>query len=689
MTSERPSLGAGWTLWRHALVRGAGFPFAMIDDAFRSADAAVWWRVAADARFREAVTWQNRPAVETALDGLLRRPPGTDNAKTRQQQRLAAKYLQRYCAKNDTIGFFGPIGWATVGGDAHFAPGRELLSARATFFEPWCVLALARAVDEETRLEAPGTIPGHLRLSGAKLITPNAVLPLTEDEVKLLQAVDGRSAAALLKQLGKRWRAILERLAARNIVRWEFPVTVSHEPDRQRPSDLRGKRDDIARAAGDPAALGRALESLEREFEARTSLAPRRGGTFARSLVFEECRRSISMDLGSAAIERIAPALHVLLRIARWYTFSIGTRVARALLQEHRKRVPLPAFWRRTVPVFEEEAVPAIDAVMAQLRRKWRALWSTAEVRGGEQFLDVDAANAFAARQFRAPCPGWPGARHHAPDLMWSARSPEELLAGGGTPVLSELHPGLTPLTTLSVLAHCPVRDELTEEWDADFPEPLISPIPWEQFARSSHDARLAKRHWHLDIGDDFASDRPPEQVLRSADFDVVEDDGRLLAVQRNGALRLDLLRVFERRIKMRAAAAFSLSDDADRTPRRTLGALVVQRAQWRVEGLPFRDVDGAAAWRDGLGIPERVFVRVPGEMKPIYADFASPMSVEMLVRFAAGASRVSISEMIPGPEGLWLCDAAGNTYTSELRCIAVDPQTFDEGKVWRAAREA
>lgn len=689
MTAARPSLGSGWTLWRHALVRGAGFPFALVDDAFRSGDPDALRRVAADARFREAVTWQNRPAVETALDGLLRRPPGTENAKSRQQQRLVAKYLQRYCAKNDTIGFFGPVGWATVGGDAHFAPGPELLSARATFFEPWCVLALARAVDDETRLAAPVTIPGHLRLSGSKLIAPDDVLPLTADEVRFLRAVDGRSAADLLKRLGDDgpWREVLDRLVADGIVRWQFPVTVSLEPDRQWRTELRGKRDDVARAAGDPAALGRALEALELDFATRTKIAPRRDGTWARSLVFEECRRSISMDLGTAAIERIAPALEVLLRIARWYTFAIGTRVARALLAAHRKRVPLPAFWRSTVPIFEEEVAPAIDAVLAQFRRKWRTLWSSAELREGQQHLDVEAAGAFAARHFRAPCPGWPGARHQAPDLMWHARTPEELLAGNGTPILSELHPGVTPLTTLSVLSHCPVRDELEAEWAADFPEPLVSPIPWEQFARSSQDARLAKQHWHLDIGDDYASERPPEQVLRSADFDVVAEDGRLLAVQRKGPLRFDLLRVFERRIKLRAAASFSLSDDADRTPRRYLGPLVVQRAQWRVDSLPFHDCEGAAAWREPLAIPERVFARVPGEMKPIYVDLLSPTSVDMLVRFAAGAPRVTISEMYPGPDGLWLRDAEGNTYTSELRCIAVDPVPFDERKVWRAAR--
>ncbi|HEV7955816.1 MAG TPA: hypothetical protein VGP10_01525, partial [Marisediminicola sp.] len=60
---------------------------------------------------------------------------------------------------------------------------------------------------------------------------------------------------------------------------------------------------------------------------------------------------------------------------------------------------------------------------------------------------------------------------------------------------------------------------------------------------------------------------------------------------------------------------------------------------------------------------------------------------IDMFVRFAAGARKVSISEMYPGPDGLWLRDGEGNAYTSELRCIAVDPQPFDERQVWRAAR--
>lgn len=697
-------------MWRHVLVRGAGFPFSLLDDVFRSeAWGGALWQVAADPKFREAVTWQNRPAVANGLDALLRRPPGTQNAKTRRQQLLAAKYLQRYCAKNDTIGFFGPVGWATVGGRAHFEAGPALVAARATFFEPWAILALAREVEEEAKLKAPVGLPGDLRLEGARVVAPEAVLAVEPDEIRLLRAADGRPAAELLRGRGAKVRAgrraALERLVSRGILRWGFPVSVSLEPDAHwraiSDSDglaaLRERRADVARAAGDPAALGAALQALEIEFEKRAKVSPRREAArhhWGRGLVYEECRRAMSMDMGSAPIKAAAPALRIVLRVARWYTFAIGARLAGALLREYRRsgrtRVPLHLFWRQTASIFDKEVPPAVETVAGILRDRWNDLWKRAALRGGQQHLDVRRAAAFVARHFPAPCPGWPGARHHAPDLMWDAPTPDALLAGAGTPILAELHPGVTPFTTLSVLSLCPVTDELKAEWEADFPERLASPVPWEEFARSSQDARLAKDHWHLDLGEDFASERAPEQVRRAADFDVVAEGGRLVAVHREGAPRLDLLRVFERRIKLRAATAFSLADGAESGPRRYLGPLLVQRAHWRVRSLPFAGASPdrmarVAAWRESLGLPERIYVRAPEAMKPIYVDLASAVSVEMLVRFARRASHLSVSEMYPGPSGLWLRDADGNSYTSEVRLIAVDPEPFDEGKVWAA----
>ena len=39
----------------------------------------------------------------------------------------------------------------------------------------------------------------------------------------------------------------------------------------------------------------------------------------------------------------------------------------------------------------------------------------------------------------------------------------------------------------------------------------------------------------------------------------------------------------------------------------------------------------------------------------------------------ALGGRSVRFTEMLPGPDGCWLQDAAGHRYTSELRVVAVD----------------
>ena len=38
----------------------------------------------------------------------------TKPSRARQREEIVASYWQRYCAKNDTIGFFGPLAWGRV-----------------------------------------------------------------------------------------------------------------------------------------------------------------------------------------------------------------------------------------------------------------------------------------------------------------------------------------------------------------------------------------------------------------------------------------------------------------------------------------------------------------------------------------------------------------------------------------------
>ena len=85
----------------------------------------------------------------------------------------------------------------------------------------------------------------------------------------------------------------------------------------------------------------------------------------------------------------------------------------------------------------------------------------------------------------------------------------------------------------------------------------------------------------------------------------------------------------------------------------------------------------GARRWMHAAGLPRFVFARVPGELKPLFVDLDSLTYVNVLagrVRRAAGAAEpVVFSEMLPGPDELWLPDAGDGRYSAELRLVAVD----------------
>lgn len=141
-----------WALWRLLAVRGTGFPIAELlklstpacalaadrliaeempgngDQHNESAalhnfrrtfhqallqTSRVVYETAQMLPFREAVIWQNRQAFHNMIERLT--PPPKDavdlryrNSQQRRREEMVALYLQRYCAKNETIGFLAP-----------------------------------------------------------------------------------------------------------------------------------------------------------------------------------------------------------------------------------------------------------------------------------------------------------------------------------------------------------------------------------------------------------------------------------------------------------------------------------------------------------------------------------------------------------------------------------------------------
>ncbi len=137
---------------------------------------------------------------------------------------------------------------------------------------------------------------------------------------------------------------------------------------------------------------------------------------------------------------------------------------------------------------------------------------------------------------------------------------------------------------------------------------------------------------------------------------------------------------------------AFQLAAPAAHRPRITIDRFVLSREQWT-----FQVADSAWAfakdeqeryclarrWRQEHQLPERVFYRVPVELKPTAADFRSIVLVNLFAKHirltqAAGHTRYTVTEMLPDTEQLWLTDRQGRRYSSELRIVAYDSMTKD-----------
>ena len=123
--------------------------------------------------------------------------------------------------------------------------------------------------------------------------------------------------------------------------------------------------------------------------------------------------------------------------------------------------------------------------------------------------------------------------------------------------------------------------------------------------------------------------------------------------------------------------------------PRVLIDKLVIHRETWRFRKgeLDFAaEKDeasrflGARRWMKSQGLPQKAFVKSSLEVKPFYVDLESPVLVEILCRAirrmnssSNGSEELIVSEMLPGPQQLWLRDAKGASYTSELRFAIVD----------------
>ncbi|MEZ0111011.1 hypothetical protein ABH920_005026 [Catenulispora sp. EB89] len=667
--AHRVPLGdTGWSVWREVLLRTTGFPADGLDRfgaapaaaaadallagpasdaalragldrelaAAAAAESAQIAGIVADPLFREALAWQNS-SMQACLDSLASGRP-TKRRILRRRERAIARYWQRYCAKNETIGFFGPVCWGSIDADeaavVRADAGPALVRDRKIFFEHWALDAYAQTLvaDPEIRAFLPPALLSHFTLDGDTVLRPaQPPLALLPAEAELVRRCTGAPAATVVASLvedsvlrrAEDGSAMLGRLVERGVLTWDadLPIgpgcetvlagriaAIADDAARARAlagfQRLQDARDKVAAAAGEAEAVRSALEFLAAEFVALTGRDATRsaGQTYAgRTLCVEDTVRDLDVVVGRRLLDDVAAPLEPLLLAARWLSAELArthSEALRALFDdlaeaEPGKPVNLADLWFLAQGLWYGSGPRPVDAVAADFARRWSALFGLDDSSPGESgpaevakdqadiTLSATEVTARAVELFPAENPGWSAGRLHSPDLQICAPSLEALNHGDYLVVLGELHVAWATFDCSALTVCHPRPEDLAAALAADLGEHrvrLLYPTDWPRTTSRLMDSLDGPTDRRLGIAAAPGADR--EHLLPVTSVTVADVGGELLASAPDGRT-WPLLEIFSTLLATHAVDGFKTTA-AGNTPRITVDRLVVARRTWR-----------------------------------------------------------------------------------------------------------
>lgn len=645
---------------------------------------------------------QLAPSFHAQVERWLARPEGRGtNTKERAFARRSFLYAQRLGAKNETTSFFGPLvhgridpgteGVALSDAADSRAEGVGEVRAHVSF---WAVRALARAMASDPRVapRVPVTwVPAAKRTQDTVALPGGRTLALSAAGVRLAAAVDGtRDRAELARIAGldeDETAHLLDRLARVGALRtWPEPPSAAPAPisvlraDAERIADgtdwparlarFSGRADAYAAAEGARERLG-ALRDLEEDFVDLTGAEPRRasGRMYAdRSVVSVDALGEESPFLlgeGTARTweESLSPVLDLAGHHGLLYR-DAHRELAAALLAESGP-VPYQDLITRMGEAVGNGALTEHLKPFEEFGERYRELV--------EEHLAGDGTARIGADRLRGLVGPVDQPLFSSPDVML-----EQDVRGNRVLVLGELHPYVFAWGSQGLFAeddpglHRAFGQDLSP-WGG--PERIATVI-----RRRSHKGLVAEwfpgrfievtaeatrdRNRSLPISDLVADIGDGAPRLRSPEGEVVlysgeDDHPHLLA--------------FSAPAPMLPSASLG-----EWCPRVMVGDVLVQRMRFSVGAEELGAVAGTGAddafcavqrLRARRGVPRFVFAHVRGEPKPVGIDLSAPLAVETLIRMvvAGEASSVTLTEMRPSPEGLWLRHR-GRPTTSEFR---------------------
>lgn len=666
-------------------------------------------------RLREAL-WSMNPRFDKAVTRYLEsRRQGRTSDDKRFERRLIT-YLQRLCAKNETNSFFGPIDYAKPNEKQQTPLFYEwsvpFLRERRVFFSYWAVESLLKKICSE-----PGVMPflqprRHTlyRRTGEWVLCSG----VNEQETKLsplsvavYELADGTlSFREMAERLNESLEVILEqgKILAQQKAVILLPILPGDEEDgiawvmkwlREQPplfprrdvwmGHLIRLQEQIKRLEATRWPERKvALQELEQTFFRLTSLNPTReaGEMYAdRSIIFEDTRGPLHMELGGAFWNRIHSSLQPILEAARadaLQTARHQRQVAADLLQEWtngKGRMPYLRFLK-----YLAQSKGGRDRIEPFSSSFQEAVKHRLEEREHSSPLYLRANDlALAEEGGGGVSPKGLDSFFLSVDLMFIPRGGDDIQI-----VLGEAHPQFLTHVFPSAFFY-PEREQMMEEIEEWFKQQRVYP----------HMAQIAY-HRKTKI---FPYPLPGQVIEILPRLPVVDDRvisaGELFVTVREGEVCLCDPSGKEWRLfpplhgePLDPIALFShprleiaTVKTGKHTPRMIMGDVLLQRARWeldpdvwQVEGggdHPFDLMLHFYRLKEKENMPDWVFVRVDGERKPFCIDFANLFLLEMLQGQLKQSSTTVCSEMVPAPDELWL-DDRGDRYCCEFRMMCL-----------------
>ncbi|WP_095048129.1 lantibiotic dehydratase [Pseudomonas sp. Irchel s3h9] len=667
----------------------------------------------------------SNPSAMTRIRELVRDRHGRNDTRKKQKLRLGWSYAQRFCAKNDTSSFFGPLAWGRF--DANQTDNVRLtqgdtawIKERHTFFENWVVQRLV----EQINRQCPDTDRMPLQLNtGCYLQEQILFMPigksqrLTPQTARVLHYISDQQGqeptfagmlSACPEVAPSTLRDLLEHLVSKRIVRRGWQVSPRERSpiarlqrclvDAQVSADfglawqsrleaLEGLRRDYAH--GDLMRRTECLEGLNQLLgEAGVDLSRETGAMYVgRYPVYEDCSRNIDISLGQAMLSQVNEELAPLMRINQWLIKAIAHQLNEAFIEVWEQRQTaspdqpvdfldllntlaplLPALEARLILDLEQRLETAWTQVLQDFPDHPEVQLCAADIERLITLLNNDL-NVAGFEVF--------GSDYHSPDILLSSASVEAFNRGDYQIIVGEVHPAVHTLSQPVAAPFGPFNTQINQQVEALFQRPrLVLADSPESYQRSHIDWPLQPSYLQLVLpsgGGCVAA----HQQFAAGRAKVLRVNGRLQVVDALGQFSEDLLCVYSTPMH-RLGFALAGSAVAKHEHRRIwLGRTLYKRASWLFTSDLLPEPKGSVdelehtlqwrAWAAVNGLPRYAFVKIDTEPKPLFLDFDNPLSFDGITNALKNAGHVKFSEMRPCPDELWLEEVRGR-FCCEIR---------------------